>query len=356
MRLLNITASTLYSAGFQQGEMAKAEIQIWLAGSEMSALAAFAFNDPIGSKAFAQIKSTTSAAFPALVDELVGLSEGAEVPLDQIWVANMIAELDPLLPKIEGEKVQGHCTDVFAHSSSNGGSLHGHNEDWSEEAKPLWYYVSLRPEGDDADFVECAGLAYPGSLLAYAPAWNAHGIYQTQNTLFPNNTRSNGLACSFVQRAALCSDETTSINAYLDRLQSRGGWASGASLNLVDLNTGAMANAEVLLDDMDVFHVSDNYTHTNEFKHLEEGMEVDLREDSATHREARLSAMDKPESIEMIGKMLGDEQDVDFPVYRTTTLTSSLLDATTGCLQVWDGKNPAEVDPDWEWNIKEWFA
>jgi len=351
MRLLNITASSLFSAGLQQGQLAQPQIQTWLSGSEMSNLIDFALNDPVGNKAFRSIRQNTTTAYPELVTELEGMAEGADIPLDYIWVANMIAELNPLLPAT----ASSHCTDVYAHDPATKSSFHGHNEDWSVAAKPLWFYVSLTPATPAANFAHCAGFAYPGSMIAYAPAWNAHGIYQTQNTLFPNNTRDDGgLACSFVQRAALCSDATTSIDAYLSRLHTEN-WASGASLNVVDANTGEMANAEVLLDDFDVFRVKQNYTHTNEFKHLQQGIFVDDGEDSATHRQARLDEMDAPASLADIAEMLGDTKDGAFPVYRDITLSTNLLDVSSGILTVWDGTNAMSQAPTWQWNIITWF-
>lgn len=66
-RLLNITASSLYDAGVQQGTLARSRIQSWLSGEEMSALFAFATDDPRGSKAFDGLKRDNSAAFPELV-------------------------------------------------------------------------------------------------------------------------------------------------------------------------------------------------------------------------------------------------------------------------------------------------
>ena len=66
-RLLNITASSLYDAGVQQGTLARSRIQSWLSGEEMSALFAFATDDPRGSKAFNGLKRDNSAAFPELV-------------------------------------------------------------------------------------------------------------------------------------------------------------------------------------------------------------------------------------------------------------------------------------------------
>ena len=308
------------------------------------------------------------------------------VDLDAVWVANLVAELDPLLPDdVRAATVNSHCTDLYSHDA-NGGAIHGHNEDWSVEMQPLWYYLSLTAAPDATDFVSCAGLTYPGSQIAYAPAWNAEGIFQTQNTLFPSTTRDDGgLACNFVQRAALCSASTTSLEAYLAKLNTSD-WAAGASLNVVDTNTGSMANAEVLLNGFDVYMVapSSNYSHMNMFKHLQgthtthtpprprlttspphhhhqpqpppkEGIAADLGEPSTVHRQARIDELPAPTSTDDIAAILGDDDDSAYPIYRDITLTTSTLDATSGVLRVWAGHNPAETEPDFVWNIREWW-
>ena len=141
-----------------------------------------------------------------------GLADGSGATLDQIWIANLTPELESLLPPPSSGRT-GHCTDIFAHSndvhatgggrfdSSNNSSsssvVLGHNEDWSEEVKPLWYFSVLEPAGAGANFSACAGMNYPGTLLGYGSTWNAHGIYSTQNSLFPSPTRAWGLACAW---------------------------------------------------------------------------------------------------------------------------------------------------------------
>ena len=69
------------------------------------------------------------------MEELRGIAEGSGVDLDAIWVTNLIAELDPLLPALV--RVEG-CSDLYGHDKDSGAAVHGHNEDWSEEVKPLW--------------------------------------------------------------------------------------------------------------------------------------------------------------------------------------------------------------------------
>lgn len=172
------------------------------------------------------------------------------------------------------------------------------------------------------------------------------------------------------------------MDEYFAKLDT-GDWAAGASLNVVDLNAGSMANAEashneiyafqrtcagfriltsalhlqVLLDSFDVFAVvpGGNYSHMNMFKHLEEGIAVDLGDPSTMHRQARINDLPAPASTDDIAAILGDDGDSEYPIYRDITLTSSTLDATTGVYTVWVGTNPADTAPTFVWHLKEWF-
>ena len=79
---------------------------------------------------------------PALVAELRGLADGANVTLDEIWGATMINELESLMGNDDGA---GHCSDIYAVSESGaqGGWGHGHNEDWSTAAGDSYYYIKV---------------------------------------------------------------------------------------------------------------------------------------------------------------------------------------------------------------------
>ena len=64
------------------------------------------------------------------------------------------------------------CTDVFAHDN-DGYALLGHNDDWSKDVRPLWYFLELNPRYSPdtglAYFPKCTGMAYPGTMIGWAP-------------------------------------------------------------------------------------------------------------------------------------------------------------------------------------------
>ena len=214
-RLIRISASSLYDAGRQNGELAQHRIQTWFASKEMTDLFNFALgpgnatanatanNTAMGSatgyatgyatgpEAFATFKRINAAEFPSYADEIRGIAYGANVSEDKVWCANLIPELESLMPPTPATQV-GHCTDIFSHNSNTNSSdisntnssttasaptvVHGHNEDWSESVKPLWYFVAYTAQ-PGADFESCAGVAYPGTLIGYAPAFGANQVY-----------------------------------------------------------------------------------------------------------------------------------------------------------------------------------
>ena len=218
-RLIRISASSLYDAGRQNGELAQHRIQTWFASKEMTDLFTFALGPgnttatnsatnsatgyATGPEAFATFKRINAAEFPSYADEIRGIAHGANVSEDKVWCANLIPELESLMPPTPATQV-GHCTDIFSHNSNTNSNtnssstnssitnssdsraaaptasaptvVHGHNEDWSESVKPLWYFVAYTAQ-PGADFESCAGLVYPGTLIGYAPAFGANQVY-----------------------------------------------------------------------------------------------------------------------------------------------------------------------------------
>ena len=217
------------------------------------------------------------------------------------------------------------------------------------------------------------------------------------NSLFPTANRPGGLASAFAQRAALCGlggagRSPTRLDALSARLTDttrwpletsaagpgpragggpgpgrsmvRGslghsmgrGWSSAASINLVSLAEGRMANIEVHLDRADIHEVGANYSHFNMFKHLEAGL-ADEPGPSTLHRQARADALPAPRSLADVASRLSDVADAAYPIYRNMTLHSLLLDARSGRLRGWCcGSAPASGDPPaYDWHLPSFF-
>jgi hypothetical protein len=231
---------------------------------------------------------------------------------------------------------------------------HGHNEDWSDEVKPLWYWLKQKVKGQPG----CAGLTYPGMLLGYAVTWTERGLFTTQNSLFPNAYNDSGLPVTLVQKDAICS--ASSLDDAIDRLRVPG-WSTAASLNLVDWLHGGMANLEVFLNRHAVHRVvaGGNYSHENMFKQGPFVDRADLGPDPSTlHRQARLDSLPPPQHAADIITLLGDTHDIAFPIYRNITLTSVVIDAKRpgeATLSIWEDDNPNESPAKRTWDMGSFF-
>merc|ERR1712217_817491 len=106
--------------------------------------------------------------------------------------------------------------------------------------------------------------------------------------------------------------------------------------NVVDTRGKRMANVELWEDRHNVFEVTEtlhNYTHFNEFKHLETAQNRSIDDPRLfTHdpRQARADALPAPQSEVDIMSRLSDPQ-----IFRpTATITTVVLNGTTGVLRM----------------------
>ena len=398
--MFNITASNSYDAGLQHGKLAGSRIRGWLKTDEMQNIIKY-IKTADGAAAFSRMQKENTAAFPYLVRELEGMAKGAAVAVDDIWACTMINELESLMtngggqwpPAPNATTIQnkenvdlraGHCSDVYAvaDGGASKGFAHGHNEDWPGPIFQFWYFVAYTASADandtDPSFGSCAGMVYPGGLVGWAGSWNSHGVYLTQNSLFPLRTLAGGLSSAFMQRDALCNPKTASkgLDAIIDAMTKKKpraddkagglvGWSSGASINIVSLKEVRMANIEVHEDKHGVYELPIhkeptaglNYSHFNMYKHLEVGI-ADAPSNSTMHRQARMDSLPPPRSVHDVKSHLSDAADTAYPIFRNMTLATLVLDGKSGKLDVWCchhaslGGGP----PQYSWVVPGFFA
>jgi isopenicillin-N N-acyltransferase-like protein len=132
--------------------------------------------------------------YPQYVEELLGIAEGANVRFDELLVLNVIEELT--MDRLD----LTHCTSMAVNDqrTANGHVLAAHNEDWLSENEDDVFVIHARPK-DEPPYL---AMTY-GGLLANV-GFNAHGIAQLINTVYPNDTRP-GIPRLFVSRAALAA-------------------------------------------------------------------------------------------------------------------------------------------------------
>lgn len=132
--------------------------------------------------------------YPQYLDELIGMSEGAGVPFDDLAVLNAMeaVTMDALhLTKCTSMAVSGDRT-------ADGHVLVAHNEDWLPDDEGDVYVVQARPD-DEPPWM---AMTYGGLLPNIG--FNAEGIAQACDSVYPNDSRI-GIPRVIVSRAILAA-------------------------------------------------------------------------------------------------------------------------------------------------------
>jgi isopenicillin-N N-acyltransferase-like protein len=118
-------------------------------------------------------------AFPEFVEEIRGISEGADVPFHEVWTLNCYEGLTEVRNQIWG------CTCVAVRDdyTADGHVLLAHNEDWSCADRDNVYLIHAQPD-DGPAFI---GMTY-GPLLVNI-GLNAEGIGVAINSVYPTDGR-----------------------------------------------------------------------------------------------------------------------------------------------------------------------
>ncbi|KAL6071230.1 hypothetical protein QOT17_006250 [Balamuthia mandrillaris] len=226
--MLSLVTDSHYSFGFQLGRTFQSRIKQFLADypTLQKTLVPFV-QTPQGRSAFDQFVSTAAAAYPDYLEELRGLSEGAQVPLSLVLLLNLRPELTGLINEQKKEVVtvqdeDASCTDVYLRTERL--LMDAHNEDGSPYIRPSAYLVNVTlvepapsPSSSSSSYLAIGrkkeerfvvrerwiAYAYPGVLPGNAFAFNGNGVTITMNALYPVNISRTGLGRAFVNRDVL---------------------------------------------------------------------------------------------------------------------------------------------------------
>ena len=188
--------------------------------------------------------------YPEYVDELCGLSEGANVDFDDVGVVNA-------LEAVTSDALHlSKCTSmaVSETNTADGHVLIGHNEDWIPEDEPDVYLIHAEPD-DDPPFL---AMTY-GALLPNI-GFNAYGIAQCCDSVYPNDSRI-GIPRVVVSRAVLAAKTPT--EAIRQVLIPRR--AAGYN-HLLAHESGEIYSVEVSSRKFGILYGQDGYmVHTNHY-------------------------------------------------------------------------------------------
>ncbi len=188
--------------------------------------------------------------FPQYFDELLGIAEGADVPLDEVVVLNAMEAVTSDALHLT------RCTSmaVAQERTADGCVLLAHNEDWVPEDEDDVYLVRARPNDEPAFLA----MSYGGLLPNIG--FNAAGIAQLIDTVYPTDARV-GVPRIIVGRAVLGS--RTPGEAIRNALAAHR--AAGYN-HLIAHESGELYSVEVSARRFDVLGSTDgSLVHTNHY-------------------------------------------------------------------------------------------
>jgi isopenicillin-N N-acyltransferase-like protein len=280
--------------------------------------------------------------YPQYVEELLGMAEGANITYEEISVLNGMeaVTMDALHLTT--------CTSMTVNDdrTADGHVLAAHNEDWLPEDEDDVFVIHARPK-EEPPFL---AMSYGGLLPNIG--FNAHGIAQLIDSVYPNDSRI-GLPRVVVARAVFAAE--TLGDAIRAMLVSHR--AAGYNHLLVH-ESGEMYCVEVSARDFDLIYGEDGYlVHTNHY--LSNKMQMREKDPGKVidshvryHRASRLINQTEMHTIKTLQAIQRDHVnfsnsicnhaiDLSDPLDREKTITALVIDLTVREMHIAWG-NPCE--------------
>src|SRR4030042_485634 len=273
--------------------------------------------------------------YPQYVEEMVGISEGADVEFDDVGVVNALEAVT--IDALHLSK----CTSMALSetNTADGHVLVAHNEDWIPDDEPDVYLIHAEPD-DEPPFL---AMTY-GALLPNI-GFNAFGIAQCCDSVYPNDSRI-GIPRLVVSRAVLAAK--TPGEAIRRALIPRR--AAGYN-HLLAHESGEIYSVEVSARKFAIIYGEDGYmVHTNHYLDSNmQAIECDPDELIATRvryfRASRLLRETTQHTVKTIQTIQRDhinfhnsicnhaEDDMD-PLDREKTINSMVIDLTARAIHI----------------------
>lgn len=336
---------TFREIGRQYGEACRAQVQHSLENARM--IIATTYEELELTWEGAQIQARKYLPFaqeryPKYVDEMMGYSEGANVPFDDVCVLTAMeaVTMDALhLTKCTSFAVNGERT-------ADGHVLLAHNEDWLPEDEQDVVIVHAEPVNEPPFIAMTYGALLPNI------GFNAYGIAQACDSVYPNDSRI-GIPRVVVSRAVLGAKRPA------DAIRQMLIPQRGAGYNhMLAHESGELYNVEVSARNFSFLYAENGaLVHTNHFlaPHMQ-AIEADSDELIATrvryHRARRLLNLTELHTLKTIQAIQKDHinhpdsicnhaDTEDNPLDREKTINAMVMDLTARALHIAWG-NPCE--------------
>ena len=414
-------AGTHYECAHTVGKLTREAIRHRIADdfAYLSTLFAFVQTD-YGLKLHRDFIDTIRSLYPWYWDELRGIADGSEMPLEQILVLNFLNETRTAYriheekrqslekePQIENETGEKGCTTVLLNRKDTGLLSLLHNEDHSTalymtgylveaDIHPTAYDDGKRHSPKEKFLAYCYAGAIPGRSSLPGLPWaissvsgnafgaNSHGFACSLNGLYPNFVAYGRLPRQIVNRALLSVKDEDD----LDRLLQVSPVAYGFSINggffhqlshLFNYEIGpnlkmpnenyiskcrVVSTEESGENDQD-YSVKLNYLiHYNHYERLDNVIVQQKSLESTYSRWRRGQELGEIVDIDDALRFLGDNENEAFPIFRvpnrtdvnSVTLCTVHINFRTLELSVYQHNPKEDQQPSLVYNLAELFG
>ncbi|XP_070575121.1 beta-alanyl-dopamine/carcinine hydrolase-like [Ptychodera flava] len=349
-----------YDVGYKIGQQFRKELQNLYFNFEIlfDELIPFYQTDE-GYDIFTEYLEIVNETYPGYLDELYGISAGAFVPFDRIFLMHIRPEVELLLQQQRPQHprnltMTSSCSDVMLNykdiATGQQYTLHAHNEDTDTINKGQAFILQVLITDDEGAVKEnFTVLSYAGQVFGVFLGFNMHGLTFSANSLFPKSTQRNKTPILFMSRAAFAAktvDEAMSVV-----LHDKYGAATGFSVNVGAMSRSkdnlTLMNIEVSPDatkgktrwtNVTIPVMNNNkdgsYYHFNMYKN---SAVAQYDDPSSEHRQARANQLPVPKDLTGILDILGDTKDKNYPLYRTGSEKDPIATVATGVFDLIKG-------------------
>jgi predicted choloylglycine hydrolase len=243
------------------------------------------------------------SGFPAYFLELAGVSQGAGVPFEELFLVNLRGEYEGYA----SESGNFECSTCSILTSDK--AAFGHNEDGPRIYRSRLQLVRFEIEGE----VAFTALWYPGFIPGNALGFNSEGICFSANDMKPKPIIT-GLVRHFIGRSMF---KAKSMEEAIG-LATTAGRASGFNFTIGFVKERSLVNLEVSPDRHHLSEIKGCYFHANHYVKLT-GIEQSITPSSQARQDRgeeliRGSAIQDKEDIL---KVLRDRGNREYPILRS---------------------------------------
>ena len=203
-----------------------------------------------GKRKYQKLIQLHNSRFPQYLSELKGISEGAEVSLEELFLVNLRGEYRSYVKATSNSG----CSTCSVLTPDN--AVFGHNEDGSPIYNDQMYLVRVEITGKPA----FTALCYPGFLPGNSCGFNQEGVCFSVNSLQPKRVAI-GAGRHFIARSLF---EAKNLDEAIQRV-TIAGRASGFNYTIGSMKERRMVDVEVSPTNHHVFEIKGYFFHANHY-------------------------------------------------------------------------------------------